>query len=123
MTEPYGVAWREAGRVLAGCWAACGVMAGLLLLVGGPSPPPPVFAFAAMTVLARWFWRHRDWTAGVSAGCAGSVAVLGAVELLRPVTDRGVADPLATALGALVAIVVFTRVARARATRARRRSA
>jgi hypothetical protein len=73
-----------------------------------------------MTVLVHWFWRRRDWVAGVFTGCAGSVVVLGAVELLRPVTGRGVADPLATGLGASVAVVVFTVIAQARAVRAGR---
>ncbi|MGW3390867.1 hypothetical protein [Streptomyces cinereoruber] len=106
------VAWREAGRVLAGCWAVCGLGGVLLSFVGEPSPP---VAFAVMTVLMHWFWRRRDWVAGVFAGCAGSVVVLGAVELLRPVTGREVADPLATGLGTSVAVVVFTVAVRARA--------
>lgn len=114
MTGRRRATWREAGWVLAGCWAMC-VLGGVLLsFVGEPSPP---VAFAVMTVLVHWFWRRRHWVAGVIAGCAGSVVVLGAVELLRPVTDRGVADPLATGLGASVAVVVFTVIAGTRAVR------
>ncbi|MFE0640665.1 hypothetical protein ACFW2Y_03420 [Streptomyces sp. NPDC058877] len=105
--------------MLAGCWAVCGLAGGLLSFVGEPSPP---VAFAVLVVLVHWFWRRRDWGAGVCAGCAGSVVVFGAVELLRPLTGRGVADPLATGLGASVTVVVFTVIAGARAVRAGRSS-
>ncbi|AVH96662.1 hypothetical protein C5L38_17630 [Streptomyces sp. WAC00288] len=54
------------------------------------------------------------------ADCSGSVVVLGTVELLRSAAGRAVGDPLATGLGASVAVAVFTVTAQARAVRAGR---
>ncbi|MGW5780397.1 hypothetical protein [Streptomyces sp. NPDC003863] len=114
MTVRRRATWREAGWVFAVCWALCGLGGALLSLAGEGSPP---VAFPVVLVLAHWFWRRPDRVAGVVAGCAGSVVVLGAVELLRPVMVRAVADPVATGLGASATVVVFTVVARARTVR------
>ncbi|WP_143664443.1 hypothetical protein [Streptomyces sp. NRRL B-24572] len=96
--------------MLAACWAVCGLGGAWLPPAGEGSPP---VAFLVVLVLV-----HRDWAAGVLAGCVGFASVFGAVELLRPVTGRAVADPLATGLGASVSVVVFTVFARARTVRA-----
>ncbi|MCZ7459031.1 hypothetical protein [Streptomyces sp. WMMC940] len=115
MTGRRRVTSPEAVWALAGCWAVCG-LGGVLLSIGG-EPSPPV-AVAVMTVLVHWFRRRQDRVAGVFAG---TVVVLGAVALPRPVVGRGVADPLAIGLGASVA-VVFTAITGTRAVRAGRRN-
>ncbi|MFE7513073.1 hypothetical protein ACFU8I_17915 [Streptomyces sp. NPDC057540] len=110
----------EAGWVVAGCWAWCALSVAVLSLPGGRSLP---VALPVMVVLVWWFWGRRDWAAGVAAGCAGSFLVLAAVDRLRPLTGRAVADPLTVGLGATVAVAVFVLIARARTARGERKRA
>ncbi|MFD9603113.1 hypothetical protein [Streptomyces sp. NPDC059970] len=62
-----------------------------------------------MVVLTRWFYnRHRHWGAGLVAAVSGSPVVFVLDDRLRPPMERLLADATATAVGLVVAMVVFT---------------
>ena len=112
MDDVRGVPWREAVRKIGFCWALCAAAVAFLSLFRGQEGSLPVAAPVVM-VLTRWFWeRHRYWVPGIAATFTGSLVVGFLVDLTRPRLGNLYAQGLATAVGATVAIIVFTAVSR-----------
>ncbi|MGA5166691.1 MULTISPECIES: hypothetical protein [Streptomyces] len=112
MSAARAVSWGETAWVLMGCWALCGLGHGVVALLDDPTLPASA---PVVLLLGHWFFaRHRHWAAGALAAVAGSVALLVLLESLRPRMDRITADALSTGAGVLLALLVFTAVARAR---------
>ncbi|MFD9006986.1 hypothetical protein ACFV0T_39640 [Streptomyces sp. NPDC059582] len=110
MSEIRGVPWRETARVMALCWAVCGVAYSILNVLDEPTLP---IAAPVVMLLVRWFWdRHRHWAAGAAATFAGSAVVFVLTDLARPHWDRIAVDALGTAAGATVALVFFAGASR-----------
>ncbi|MFB7515478.1 hypothetical protein [Streptomyces sp. NPDC056144] len=112
------VTWRDARWEIVGCWVVCAVGGVLVALFDFSTS---LIAYLAVGLLAEWFRPRRDWPAGVLAACAGAGVLFPALDTLRPVTPRALADGLAIALGATTGVLVFTLVGRARTARGRAR--
>ena len=111
MSDVRGVPWREAWRTVAYCWAVSAVVVAFLSFFEDSDGLP--VAAPVVILLARWFWeRHRYRAAGAAAAIAGCAGVGVLIDLTRPHLGRMPADALSTAVGATLAIAVFTAVSR-----------